>query len=102
VALVLREQNTDSKMFEAYSQILRFYPPTTVLHLGPGSSGMYLGLITLTFSPGGIEENIFIPLLVLHMVLGGQDGKKHLTSTIDAIFTVHYHLPQRQEQEGHI
>jgi hypothetical protein len=70
---------------------------------------MYLGLITLTFSPGGIEESIFIPLIVLHMVLGGQDGKKNLKSTIDAIFTVqpchyltHYHLPQGQEQEGHI
>jgi hypothetical protein len=57
VASVLREQNTDYTKIEPYSQILGFYPPNTVFHLGPGISGMYLGLITLTFYPGGIEEN---------------------------------------------
>jgi hypothetical protein len=30
----------------------------------------YLGLIILTFSPGGIEESIALPLLWLHMVPG--------------------------------
>jgi hypothetical protein len=72
VSLVVRVQNQDTlTMLGSHPQLLKFQP-TPGIQLGPGSGSFHQCQVTLTLSPGAVQEDGALPMLGLHLIPWGQ------------------------------